>query len=237
MENIALSNNLLQSFEEFRKILLYRRESLLNISLSQLSSQLLFLFRNSSIVLGDLFLEFLLKLSYALYLKSKLLLNLSEEEELTSQEEGEILENFREDFREDRRRFYQYFIGLLTERMLEDRVFLPKVNGFENLLSYEERGDINLLIGTILNYLERVKKEPSIKLEFVEKNIEDYLEDLRQFLYKERLFTWDEFLEKREISSLLEIVFYFLSLLFLVYYGECGVHQDEKGIIQIFLRD
>lgn len=232
MENIDLSKSLLQSFEDFRKILLYRRESLLSLSLSHFSFQLLSLFRSSQ-VFGDLFLEFLLKLSYALYLKSKLLLNLSDEEDSLPKEEEEFLENFEE----GKRRTFQYFFALLTDRVLEEKVFLPKVNGFENFSPVQERGDINLLIGIFLECLERLKREPSIRLELSERNIEDYIEDLREILYKERLFTWDDFLKKRKISSLLEIVFYFLGLLFLVFYGECGVHQSEEGIIQIFLRD
>ncbi|MEZ0343352.1 MAG: hypothetical protein ABWJ99_00890 [Caldimicrobium sp.] len=230
MEEIDLSKSLLESFEDFQKILLYRRESLLNLSLSQLSSQLLSLFRDPSFILGDLFLEFLMRLSYALYLKSKLLLNYSEEEDQPE-------ENFFEPLDEDKKREFLYLWGLSFDRVLEERVFLPKVDGFENRLFHKERGDVNLLIGIFLNYLERLKNEPVIKLEFSEKNIEDYLKELRDFIYKERFFTWEEFLERKGDLSLLEIIFYFLGLLFLVFYGECGIHQDERGIIQIFLRE
>jgi segregation and condensation protein A len=233
MEPIDISKSLLQSYENFRKILLYRRENLLNLSLSQFSSQLLSICKEISFLFGDLFLEFLLKLSYALYIKSQLLLNLSEEEVLSQEEEENLLESWGE----AKARTFKYFSSLLTERILEERVFLPKVNGFENMVALKEGGDINHLIEVLLNYLERIKRQPSIKFEFSERNIEDYLEDFRQFLYKERFFTWEEFLEKRGVSSLLEMVFYFLSLLFLVLYGECGVHQNERGIIQIFLRE
>mgnify|MGYP001626203799 CR=1 FL=1 len=233
MEPIDISKSLLQSYENFRKILLYRRENLLNLSLSQFSSQLLSICKEISFLFGDLFLEFLLKLSYALYIKSQLLLNLSEEEVLSQEEEENLLESWGE----AKARTFKYFSSLLTERILEERVFLPKVNGFENMVALKEGGDINHLIEVLLNYLERIKRQPSIKFEFSERNIEDYLEDFRQFLYKERFFTWEEFLAKKGITSLLEIVFYFLSLLFLVFYGECGVHQNERGIIQIFLRE
>jgi len=233
MELIDISKSLLQSYENFRKILLYCRETLLNFSLSQFSYQLLSICKENSFLFGDLFLEFLLKLSHALYIKSKLLLNLSEEEVLNQEEEENSLENLGE----AKVRTFKYFHSLLIERILEEKVFLPKVNGLENMVAFKDSGDINHLIKIFLNYLEKTKRQPSIKIKFSEKNIEDYLEDLRQFLYKERFFTWEEFLAKKGITSLLEIVFYFLSLLFLVFYGECGVHQNEGGIIQIFLKE
>ncbi len=233
MENLDLSKGLLKSFEDFQKILLYRRETLLNLPLSQLSSQLLTLFRDPGFSLGDLFLEFLMRLSYALYLKSKLLLNFSEEVDQSEKEEEAPLEAFEEKPKRD----FLYLWGLSLERVLEERVFLPRVDGFESSFSPDEKGDINILIGIFLRYLEKLKQEPAIKIVVSERNIEDYLEDLREFVYKERLFTWEEFLRKKQVGSLLEIIFYFLSLLFLVFYGECRVHQDERGIIQIFLKE
>lgn len=63
------------------------------------------------------------------------------------------------------------------------------------------------------------------------------MRDLKEYIFQARTFTWEDFLREKGIKTLLELVFYFLSLLFLVFSGDCGVYQDEEGIIHIFVKE
>jgi len=230
MEAIEPSQPLASELENLRKLLLYRRETLLELSLSEISERLARLLKTPETLIGDLFLEFLMRFSYALLLKSRLLLNEALWEE-TLEEEPYPEERGR------RTSLFGLYQAIPLERTFEDRVFLPKIDGFEERDLISERGDLQLLISAFLRVVERWQKETTLRLEFSQKNIEDYLENLRLFLQRERLFTWEDFLQALRIRDPLELILYFLGLLFLVYYGECGLYQDEKGIIQIFLRE
>lgn len=227
MELIKSTSELSTKLEALRKILLYKKEELSTFQLSQVSLQILLFVRENPLPLNELFLEFLIRLSYALYIKSQLLLNLP-----LNEEEEEITEPA---FPEKRRVFALYQV-LPLNRALEEEVFLPRINGFTEIQSIEERGDLSLLLSALLKVLEKAKAEPELYLEFEKRSLDEYLEDLRDFLHYQRLISWKEFIQKKEIQEKLDLIYYFLALLFLVFYGEAGIYQKESEDFQIFLK-
>jgi len=244
MEEINRTLPLSTELENLRKLLLYRREELLNLSLSEITYKLLTYFegdlKKKEFQVGDLFLEILVRLSQALLIKSRILLNsyenpFEEAKTLDGDEEDRVLEAEERDL--FKRGLFGFYRALPLERALEEGVFLAKINGFESFFSFEERGNPGILIKALINLLERKKREKVLNIEFSEKNIEDYIKDLKEYIFQARTFTWEDFLREKGIKSLLELVFYFLSLLFLVFSGACGVYQDEGGIIHIFVKE
>lgn len=227
MEQLETSRGLLETFEHLRKVLHYRREDLLSISLYTLIERVKsFLTLEPKIYFSELFLEILSKLSYGLYIKSNLLLNLPPpivEEEITGK-----------DYLRERAFFLYQAIPL--ERLLNDKIFLPKVNGVTVPDRQEGKGDPSQLIKAILDLLERIKQEPTLTLNLDTPSIEEYLERLKSFLKVHPVTTWEELSKIFNFTDLLEKVYFFLALLFLVFEGICGVHQDEQGIIHIFIK-
>lgn len=227
MEQLESSRGLLETFEHLRKVLHYRREDLLSISLYTLIERVKsFLTLEPKIYFSELFLEFLSKLSYGLYIKSNLLLNLPPpivEEEVTGKDYL-------------RERAFFLYQALPLERLLNDKIFLPKVNGVTVPDRQEGKGDPSQLIKALLDLLEKVKQEPFLTLNLDTPSIEEYLERLKGFLEGHPVTTWEELIKVLNLTNLLEKVYLFLSLLFLVFEGICGVHQDEQEIIHIFIK-
>lgn len=231
METIVFPRDLSTQLENFRKILQFKRDELATFSLSQLSFAFLQYINMEETSLNELSLEFILRLSLALYIKSKLLLNIFEEPSYF-EEETEALETFGE-----KRKIFHYYKVFLKGRILEEDVFLPKISGMEERDGLEqERGDLNALLSAILLLLEKQKRETTLSLEWNERSIEEYIEEVRQILRKKGIITWKELIESRGIVEVKEKIFYFLSLLFLVFYGECGIYQEDKGCIHVFIK-
>lgn len=227
MELLKTPSELSSRLEDLRKILLYRREELTTFQLSQVSLQILLFVRENPHPLNELFLEFLIKLSYALYIKSKLLLDLPFQEE--EEDPASTLP--------EKKRIFALYQALPLERVLEEGVFLPRVNGFADVKKSEERGDLNLLLSALLRVLERTKGEPILQLDLAKRSLEEYIEDLKGYLYHQRLITWEDFLRKKGVLEKIDLIYYFLALLFLVFYGEAGIYQEENEEIQIFLKE
>lgn len=97
MEEIKNTLPLSIELENLRKLLLYRREELLSLSLSEITYKLVTYFegdlKEKEFHIGDLFLEFLVRLSQALLIKSRILLNSCEnpfgEEKPLNEDEGD----------------------------------------------------------------------------------------------------------------------------------------------------
>ncbi len=229
MENLVFPQALAFYVENLRKIFQNKRDALATISLSNLTLAFLQYFKEDLEAVNELSLEFLMRLSYALYLKSKLLLDqatepISEEldEEMPSKETA---------------RTFSYYPLLLSRPKLGEELFLPRLQGFSEEVEDRERGDLNLLLSAFLFLLERQKKVTPMVIEWQEKDIEEYIEELREWLRERGIFTFEEWLYFKGLLDIRDIVYYFLSLLFLVYMGECGLYQDEKGHIQIFVKN
>ncbi|MFN3504741.1 MAG: hypothetical protein ACK4Y7_00840 [Caldimicrobium sp.] len=229
MEILASSKELSTQLENFRKILQYKRETLKEISLSQWTFIFLQQLKQEKEGLNEVLFEFIIGISYALYLKSKMLLEVPQEE----QERDNFFEI--DSSEEERKKLFYYHL-IFTEKILGEKVFLPRINEEFDRYWEAEKGDINELITAIFSFLEREKKVKSLTIKFEEKNIDEYLQEMRTVLKEKKVFTWKEFLEERKVLDLKEKVYFFLSLLFLVFYGECGIYQDEHGNIQIFVK-
>ncbi|MFN3406156.1 MAG: hypothetical protein ACK40E_00265 [Caldimicrobium sp.] len=229
MEILSSSQELITHLENFRKILLYKRETLREISLSQFTFSFLQQLKQENEKINEILLEFILRISYAVYLKSKMLLECPQEEP-----EREIFWEIDSSDEEKKKLFYYQLI--FTERILGEKVFLPSISANIDGNGEAEKGDINELIIAIFSLLEREKKEKSFSLKLEEKNIEDYLEEMREVLKDKKVFSWKEFLKEKKNLDLKEKIYYFLSLLFLVFNGECGIYQDEQENIQIFVK-
>ncbi|MFN3567578.1 MAG: hypothetical protein ACK4UR_01555 [Caldimicrobium sp.] len=229
MEILSSSQELITHLENFHKILLYKRETLREISLSQFTFSFLQQLKQENEKLNEVLLELILKISYAVYIKSKLLLEFS----LKEPERENDLEIY--SLIEEKKQLYYYQL-LFTERILGEKIFIPRICIDDNENEIFEEGDINELISAIFLLLEREKKEKSFFLKLEEKNIEAYLEEMRCVLKDKKVFFWKEFLKEKKNLDLKEKIYYFLSLLFLVFGGECGIYQDEEGNIQIFVK-
>ncbi|MFN3920959.1 MAG: hypothetical protein ACK4K4_00955 [Caldimicrobium sp.] len=230
MENLVFPRDLPTQLENFRKILQFKRDDLTSLALSHLSFAFLQYLKEER-NLNELSLEFILRLSLALYIKSKLLLNTLEEPNYF-EEETEELETFAE-----KKKIFSHYHVLLGRGLLEEDVFLPKINGVVEIGVFEqEKGDFNLFLSALLSFLEKQLRQAPLTIEWHEKSIEEYMEEVRDILRKKKIITWKELIEDKEIVEVKEKIYYFLSLLFLVFYGECGIYQDDFGCIQVFLK-
>lgn len=228
MENLVSPESITLHLENVRKIVLHKRERLLNIYFNQITTSLLQLIKDDSTSVNDLFLEFLIYLSYALYLKSKFLLN--EKMEGDSLKEEPLKDVY------VRERGYHYYKTFLTERFLDENVFLPKINTSDINNNDHMKGDLNSLISAFISFLDRERNKARFSYNGEVKSIEEYINEVRMILKMKKLVLWEEIINLREDLNLLDKIYYFLSILFLVYEGECGFHQDEKGSIQIFIK-
>lgn len=227
MEEVENLPRLLETSERLRKVLQYRREELLSINLYLFLLELRNLIgANPRLTFSDLVFEILLRLAQGLYMKSLLLLNPTAKGEEV--EEG-ILEKLVSE------RQFHLFDRLPLDRVLEDKVFVAKVQMDDLSGSPSERGDLSKIISAIIEVFERLRSEPQLVLELNQESIDRVAEDLREVLLKRRVLTWRELIEEKEYHSKEALVFAFLALLFLVFEGFCGVHQDADNCIHIYL--
>lgn len=221
---------LYNSLETLKNTLFKNRFDLLELNLTRvvLSAQKYLSLTN----LNEVFLEFLIRLSEAIYLKSCLLLNINvKEEKLESTEALSFEKNF--SFPEERLNYYK---ALPLDRILFEKVFLGRFP--EILENFDKNRDLGegkkiLILRAILSILnqEDIKEEvlknfSSPSIEFYLKILKDYLEEKRSFTFKELI---NERLGEKEKGGFLEVVYYFLSLLFLCFEEVCYMVQNNEN--------
>lgn len=227
MEEVENLPKIAETSERLRKILQYRKEELLSISIYLFLVELKnLLVANPKLTFSDLFFELIIRLAQGLYIKSLILLNPSAPEEETEEISTRVVSE---------RQFYLYNY-LPFDRVLEDKVFIPKVSLEELVENYSDGGDLSKIISAFIEVLERVRAEPQLVLELNRQSIDKIAEELRETIAHRKSLTWSELTEERALKSREAIVFAFLALLFLVFEGFCGVHQDVENCIHIYLK-
>ena len=167
-----------------------------------------------------LFLESLIFLSLALYRKSELILRFyfphPDEEVQEEEHSGSLLLDFRRDLS----------FTLPVGRLLEEKVFLPKIQGID---VEEERLTLAQLIEPMLRIFEREKSKKVFDAEIPEEDISYYLERVEGLLLKRGKATFNQVLEYFE-RGILTVVYLFLAILFLAFEGKIRVFPLDEDI-------
>ncbi len=181
--------------------------------------------------ISEIVLELLMRISRMLYLKTQFILSsLSQKEE---EEEEDWVEP---------QRISPVATYLPTERLLWEKVFLPEPSYkfLEELGDIEigNKGDLMQLLKALLRVLETEKTLQEVIERGPQNSIEDYIEKIQELLNTRGSFTFEEVISELDFScreALIEVVYYFLAVLFLCFQGLCSVvQQREFGDIQIF---
>ncbi|RLG09877.1 hypothetical protein DRN73_09185 [Candidatus Pacearchaeota archaeon] len=221
---------LYNELEELKKILSNNKFNLIDLNLTNivLSAKNFF----SLTAINEIFLEFLIKLSEAIYWKSCLLLNIQ------SKDKEEKIENLREfKFEEDLiERRLNYYKALPLERVLYEKIFLPYIpNILEkfNERDFQKEGQKNLISKAILSILDREEVKEEILENLTSLSIEFYLETSKEYLQKRMSFSFKEMMEEKlgemKEDNLLEVIYYFLSFLFLCFEDLCYMVQNNEN--------
>jgi segregation and condensation protein A len=219
--SLELYNNL----EELKSKIFKNKYELIDLNLTNivLSAQKYLSLAN----LNEIFLEFLIRLSEAIYLKSCLLLNIHNgNEEKVEDLEGTSLKEF---FLEERFNYYQ---ALPLGRILFEKVFLsriPYVFEKEDKKIFAGEREKNLILKAILSVLSREEVKGEILKNFSSPSINFYIEDLKEYLEKKLSFSFKELIKERKEVRFLEVVYYFLALLFLYLEGVCYMVQNSEN--------
>ena len=224
------SLELYNTFERLKNTISKNRTELIDLNLSSIviSAKRYISLEN----LNEIFMEFLIKLSEAIYFKSCLLLNINS----VNKENSEDLEenNLKENLMEKRPNYYR---ALSLERILFEKIFLTKVSedvldNFDNK-NFLGLGQKGLILRAILSVLKREGVKEEILKNFSAYSIEFYLESLKDYLEKKISFSFKELIEeklnKEENEKLLGVVYYFLSLLFLCLEDFCYMIQNSEN--------
>ena len=221
---------LYNELEELKKILSKNKFNLIDLNLTNivLSAKNFF----SLTTLNEIFLEFLIKLSEAIYWKSCLLLNIQ------NKDQGERIENLKEfKFEEDLiKGGLKYYKALSLERVLYEKTFLPCIpNILEkfNKRDFQKEGQKNLISKVIISILDREEIKEEILENLTSLSIEFYLETSKEYLQRRISFTFKEIIEeklgKMKKDNLLEVIYYFLSFLFLCFEDLCYMVQNNEN--------
>jgi len=221
---------LYNKLEELKKILSKNKFNLIDLNLTNivLSAKNFF----SLTTLNEIFLEFLIKLSEAIYWKSCLLLNIQ------SKEQEKEIKNLREfKFEEDLiKGGLKYCKALSLERVLYEKIFLPCIpNILEkfNERDFQKKGQKNLILKAIISILDREEVKEEILENLTSLSIEFYLETSKEYLQRRISFTFKEMIEeklgKMKKDNLLEVIYYFLSFLFLCFEDLCYMVQNNEN--------
>ena len=221
---------LYNELEELKKILSKNKFNLIDLNLTNivLSAKNFF----SLTTLNEIFLEFLIKLSEAIYWKSCLLLNIQSKEQ---EKEIENLKEFK--FEEDLiKGGLKYYKALSLERVLYEKIFLPCIpNILEkfNERDFQKEGQKNLISKAIISILDREEIKEEILENLTSLSIEFYLETSKEYLQRRISFTFKEMIEeklgKMKKDNLLEVIYYFLSFLFLCFEDLCYMVQNNEN--------
>ncbi len=234
MKDFEKEIDLYNEFEKLRKVLSRDKISLIDLPIFDIIKIIKDI--PSSKFFNDIVLEFIIKLSEAIYWKSCLLLNIPFEE--PKEENIEEVKHSKE---------FNYFKALTLDRILFDKIFVPEhqKNSIDDLNFKDEffnRGDINDLIKALLPILEREEMRIQFLENFSENSIDYYIEEIQEYMEDKSFFTFKEFLRERgntfeKKEFLLKVVYYFLALLFLCFYNYCIlVQNNEREDIMIFSR-
>ena len=221
---------LYNKLEELKKILSKNKFNLIDLNLTNivLSAKNFF----SLTTLNEIFLEFLIKLSEAIYWKSCLLLNIQ------SKEQEKEIKNLREfKFEEDLiKGGLKYCKALSLERVLYEKIFLPCIpNILEkfNERDFQKKGQKNLILKAIISILDREEVKEEILENLTSLSIEFYLETSKEYLQRRISFTFKEMIEeksgKMKKDNFLEVIYYFLSFLFLCFEDLCYMVQNNEN--------
>lgn len=183
-----------------------------------------------------LFLEVLIKVSEFLRIKSIYLLNLYQgdtSEKISEENEiREVLEEISLERDYAQNLYVNYGTLLPLESILWERVFLPVISIEENEISRDLRLSFSRedLVEELVRVILRLLKEEALQLEVIERiperSIEDYIEEILKKLNTRRSLYFKELLDL-EIEPF-QLVYYFLALLFLCFYGECVLVQNKE---------
>ena len=221
---------LYNELEELKKILSKNKFNLIDLNLTNivLSAKNFF----SLTPLNEIFLEFLIKLSEAIYWKSCLLLNIQ------NKDQEERIENLKEfKFEEDLiKGGLKYYKALSLERVLYEKIFLPCIpNILEkfNERDFQKEGQKNLISKVIISILDREEIKEEILENLTSLSIEFYLETSKEYLQRRISFTFKEMIEeklgKMKKDNFLEVIYYFLSFLFLCFEDLCYMVQNNEN--------
>jgi len=232
MSVLETSLELYNIFEELKIKILKNKYELIELNLTNivLSAQ-----RYLSLVgLNEIFLEFLIRLSSAIYLKSSLLLNIYNGNE----EKIEDLEG--KSFKEILEEKFNYYQALPFERILFEKIFLsriPYVFERDDKKSFAGEKEKSLILRAILSVLSKEEVKEEILKNFSSLSIDSYLESLKEYLEKKLSFSFRELIKEKKETEFLKIAYYFLALLFLYLEGLCYIVQNnENEDIIIFSR-
>lgn len=220
------SLELYNKLEELKSKIFKNKIDLIDLNLTHI---VLFAQKYLSLLnLNEIFLEFLIKLSEAIYLKSCLLLNIHDEnrEKIEDLEEIYLKESLEEKF--------NYYKAIPFERILFEKIFLGKIFDISekyNKKSFVREGHKGLILKTILSILNREEVKKEILKNFSTLSIDLYIKRLKEYLKEKLSFSFRELIEKKteEEKNLVEIVYYFLALLFLCLEGFCYMVQNNEN--------
>jgi segregation and condensation protein A len=218
--SLELYNNL----EELKSKIFKNKYELIDLNLTNivLSAQKYLSLAN----LNEIFLEFLIRLSEAIYLKSCLLLNIHNgNEEKVEDLEGTSLKEILEER-------FNYYQALPLGRILFEKVFLsriPYVFEKEDKKIFAGEREKNLILKAILSVLSREEVKEEILKNFSTPSINFYIEDLKEYLEKKLSFSFKELIKEKKEVRFLEVVYYFLALLFLCLEGVCYMVQNSEN--------
>jgi len=228
--SLDTSLELYNTFEKLKNTISKNRTELIDLNLSSIviSAKRYISLEN----LNEMFMEFLIKLSEAIYFKSCLLLNIHSVNGEISKDLEES--NLKENLMEER---LNYSKALTLERVLFEKIFLTKIS--EDILeNFESKGFFgagqkSLILGAILSVLKREGVKEEILKNFSSYSIEFYLESLKDYLEKKISFSFRELIEEKlnreGNEKFLGIVYYFLSLLFLCLENLCYMVQNNEN--------
>ena len=221
---------LYNELEELKKILSKNKFNLIDLNLTNI---VLFAKNFFSLTtLNEIFLEFLIKLSEAIYWKSCLLLSIQNKEQ---EKKIESLREFKfeEDLIEERLNYYK---ALPLERVLYEKIFLPYIpNILEkfNERDFRKEEQKNLILKAILSILDREEIKEEILENLASLSIEFYLETSKEYLQRRISFSFKEVIEeklgKMKEDNFLKVIYYFLSFLFLCFEDLCYMVQNNEN--------
>lgn len=181
--------------------------------------------------LNEVFLEFLMRLSEAIYLKSCLLINIYVKSEDGMETSKEL--KFEEYQVEKKPNYYK---ALPLDRILFDRIFLSRIPEILEKLGREknlEGGEKSLILKAILSILAREEFKEEMLKNFSFISIESYINNLKEYLEEKISFSFRELIEekvgKERENRFVEIIYYFLSLLFLCFEEICYMIQNSES--------
>lgn len=183
-----------------------------------------------------LFLELLIRVSEFLRIKSLYLLNLYQgdiSEKIADENEiREVLKEVSSERNYTKNLCVNYRNLLPLGNILGERIFLPVISLEENEISKDLRLSFSKedLVEEFVKGILRILKEEALQLEVIkkipERSIEDYIEEILKRLNTKRSLYFRELLNLE--TDTFQLVYYFLALLFLCFYGECVLVQNKE---------